>query len=65
MKAPAQYAQTREDHPVLPKGDCERVSGYGVMGLPFASGHRESRADHSGSGLRSGVPDAGYRGAAF
>ena len=39
MKAPAQYAQTREDHPVLPKGDCERVSGYGVMGLPFASGH--------------------------
>ena len=39
MKAPAQYAQTREYHPVLPKGDCERVSGYGVMGLPFASGH--------------------------
>lgn len=39
MKAPAQYAQAREDHPVLPKGDCERVSGYGVMGLPFASGH--------------------------
>jgi hypothetical protein len=24
---------------VLPPGDCERVSGYGVMGLPFASGH--------------------------
>ena len=39
MKAPAQYAQAREDHPVLPKWDCERVSGYGVMGLPFASGH--------------------------
>ena len=39
MKAPAQYAQAREDHPVLPEGDCERVSGYGVMGLPFASGH--------------------------
>jgi hypothetical protein len=39
MKAPAQYAQAREDHPVLPKGNCERVSGYGVMGLPFASGH--------------------------
>ena len=39
MKAPAQYAQAREDQPVLPKGGCERVSGYGVMGLPFASGH--------------------------
>jgi hypothetical protein len=39
MKAPEQYAQDREDHPALPKGDCERVSGYGVMGLPFASGH--------------------------
>jgi hypothetical protein len=39
MKAPAQFAQAVEDHPVLPPGDCERVSGYGVMGLPFASGH--------------------------
>jgi hypothetical protein len=28
-----------EDSPVLPPGDCERVSGYGVMGLPFRSGH--------------------------
>jgi hypothetical protein len=24
---------------MLPLGDCERVSGYRVMGLPFASGH--------------------------
>ncbi|HAM01736.1 MAG TPA: hypothetical protein DCQ30_05850 [Acidimicrobiaceae bacterium] len=39
MKKPAEYAQAVEDHPTLPKGDCERVSGYGVMGLPFASGH--------------------------
>ena len=39
MKTPAEYAQAAEDHPTLPKGDCERVSGYGVMGLPFASGH--------------------------
>lgn len=28
-----------EENPVLPPGDCERVSGYGVMGLPFRSGH--------------------------
>lgn len=39
MRAPAQFAQAAEEHPALPKGDCERVSGYGVMGLPFASGH--------------------------
>jgi hypothetical protein len=24
---------------VLPPGNCERVSGYAVIGLPFASGH--------------------------
>lgn len=39
MKTPGQFAQAVEDRPVLPPGDCERVSGYGVMGLPFASGH--------------------------
>lgn len=39
MKTAAQCAQVAEDRPVLPPGDCERVSGYGVMGLPFASGH--------------------------
>jgi hypothetical protein len=39
MKSPAEFAHTLEDRPVLPPGDCERVSGYGVMGLPFTSGH--------------------------
>jgi hypothetical protein len=39
MRSPAQVTQAVEDRPVLPPGDCERVSGYGVMGLPFASGH--------------------------
>jgi hypothetical protein len=28
-----------ESEPWLPDGDGERFSGYGVMGLPFASGH--------------------------
>src|SRR5215472_2849568 len=36
---PAHFAREREERPELPKGDCERVSGYGVMGLPFQSGH--------------------------
>jgi hypothetical protein len=39
MKEPAQFAQQVEDHPQLPAAACERVSGYGVMGLPFQSGH--------------------------
>jgi hypothetical protein len=39
MRSPAEFAQAVEQRPSLPPGDCERVSGYGVMGLPFASGH--------------------------
>lgn len=39
MTAPADFARTVEESPRLPPGDCERVSGYGVMGLPFRSGH--------------------------
>ena len=39
MKEPAYFAQQREEKPELPQGDGERVSGYGVMGLPFRSGH--------------------------
>jgi len=39
MKSPAQFAQAVEERPALPPGDSERVSGYGVMGLPFAFGH--------------------------
>ena len=39
MRSPAEFAKAVEDRPVLPQGDCERVSGYGVMGLPFRSGH--------------------------
>lgn len=27
------------DHPVLPGGADERFAGFGIMGLPFASGH--------------------------
>ena len=39
MKPPAHFARRAEEHPVLPRGTCDRVSGYGVMGLPFSSGH--------------------------
>jgi len=39
MNKPADLALRAEANPVLPPGECERVSGYGVMGLPFVSGH--------------------------
>jgi hypothetical protein len=39
LREPAEFAQSVEENPYLPAAECERVSGYGVMGLPFRSGH--------------------------
>lgn len=39
MASPRQLAERTEAAPVLPAGTEERFSGYGVMGLPFRSGH--------------------------
>jgi hypothetical protein len=39
LREPAEFAHSVEEHPYLPAAECERVSGYGVMGLPFRSGH--------------------------
>jgi hypothetical protein len=39
MTEPVLVARDVEANPQLPAGECERVSGYGVMGLPFRSGH--------------------------
>ena len=36
---PRDYAELAEAHPELPEGPEERVSGYGLMGIPFSSGH--------------------------
>jgi len=36
-REPAELARRAEEHPQLPPGTCERVSGYGVMSLPFRS----------------------------
>ena len=38
MKSPRDCALESEQHPRLPPGTEERVSGYGVMGQPFGSG---------------------------
>lgn len=39
IREPRDLAGSIERHPSLPDGAEERFSGYGVMGLPFASGH--------------------------
>ncbi|HEU4759668.1 MAG TPA: hypothetical protein VFT91_06760 [Dehalococcoidia bacterium] len=39
MANPRELAQALETEARLPSGREERFSGYGVMGLPFASGH--------------------------
>ncbi|MCC6790468.1 MAG: hypothetical protein IT336_02220 [Thermomicrobiales bacterium] len=39
MHTPRQQTWDIEREPWLPVGDEERFSGYGVMGLPFSSGH--------------------------
>lgn len=39
LAAPRDVAVESRIHPVLPPGPGDRVCGYGVMGLPFASGH--------------------------
>jgi hypothetical protein len=39
VREPAEFARQVEEHPQLPPAAGERVSGYGVMGLPFRSGH--------------------------
>ena len=36
---PRQAVEAVQAHPLLPDGDDERFTGYGVMGVPFASGH--------------------------
>ena len=57
MRQPAEYADEIEREPALPAGSEERFSGYGVMGLPFRSGHilglRRFAASSIGPGYRS------------
>jgi hypothetical protein len=60
MREPAEYAGEIERDATLPAGSGERFSGYGVMGLPFRSGHilalRRFPASSIGPGYRSVCP---------
>lgn len=39
MQSPRTLVESVESNPVLPAGPEERFAGYGVMGVPFSSGH--------------------------
>jgi hypothetical protein len=57
MREPAEIVEDLERHSELPPGSEERFFGYGVMGLPFRSGHvlglRRFPASSIGPGYRS------------
>ena len=57
MREPAEIVEELERESELPSGSEERFSGYGVMGLPFRSGHilvlRRFPASSIGPGYRS------------
>jgi hypothetical protein len=57
MREPAELVEDLERHSKLPPGSGERFSGYGIMGLPFRSGHvlglRRFPASSIGPGYRS------------
>jgi hypothetical protein len=48
---PRQAVQASRTHPTLPDGDDERLTGYGIMGMPFASGHYLALRDMVASSL--------------
>jgi hypothetical protein len=57
MSNPRELVAEIEAHPSVPRGSDERFAGYGVMGLPFSSGHilalRRFPASSVGPGYRS------------
>lgn len=56
---PRSAATDVADAPILPTGPDETVTGFGVMGLPFASGHYLAYRDFPAASFVPGA--AGYR----
>ena len=48
---PREAVEAVQAHPLLPAGDDERFTGYGVIGVPFTSGTT------SGCATSSALPD--------
>lgn len=58
---PQQAASAVTDHPELPDGTDERFVGFGVMGLPFASGHYLALRDFPATTFAPGYRSVWHR----
>ncbi|WP_168199722.1 hypothetical protein [Citricoccus sp. SGAir0253] len=58
---PRELAQRAEREPVLPPGPGEVFSGYGVMGVPFASGHYLALRRFTASSIGPGYTSVWHR----
>jgi hypothetical protein len=58
---PQDLVERLESNPKLPEGAGERFAGYGVMGLPFASGHVLGLRRFPASSLGAGYTSVWYR----
>jgi hypothetical protein len=61
---PRVLAERTEESPTLPGGEQERFSGYGVMGLPFRSGHVLGLRRFPASSIGPGYTSVWHRSAA-
>ncbi len=58
---PGDEATAVVDNPTLPPGDNERVVGFGVMGLPFTSGHYLALRDFTATTFSAGYRSVWHR----
>jgi len=58
---PRELIEQLEAHPVLPSGTDERFNGYGVMGLPFRSGHILALRRFSATSIGPGYTSVWHR----
>jgi len=60
-RSPRELALEQAASPRLPAGDDERFAGYGVMGLPFASGHYLAQRDFPATSIGPGYRAVWHR----
>jgi hypothetical protein len=60
-RSPRELALEQASSPRVPAGDDERFAGYGVMGLPFSSGHYLALRDFPATSLGAGYRAVWYR----
>lgn len=60
-REPREIARSITANPVLPSGEDETFAGYGVMGLPFASGHYLALRDLPATSFADGYRSVWHR----